>query len=201
MIPLSRLEKFRWNAKPDLTHRMDGVEQRILEEEGMMSSWQNTAKEEKVRNLGHLHPVQRRLRRHSYNWISIWRWVLVGCHSCKFAMSHTRAQWGSPRGVIWINLCEENVPHGLALWQLAKHKGGYAGYLISLWIHIMGIFDKQGRKHLSGITYELGTHVQSEQEESQDCKVWLLLLLHALFLFKLFFSPSSSKGFFYSSRI
>lgn len=55
---------------------------------------------------------------------------------------------------------------GLALQKLAKHKGGYAGYLISLWIHIMGIFDKQGKKHLSGITYVLGTDAQSEQEES-----------------------------------
>lgn len=56
---------------------------------------------------------------------------------------------------------------GLALRKLAKHKGGYAGYLISLGIHIMGIFDKEGKKHLLGIMYVLGTHVQSEEEESR----------------------------------
>lgn len=118
------------------------------------------------RRFGHLHPVQRRLRRHFYCCIPIWRWGLMRCHSRNFAMSHTGAQWGSPRGVSGIHLCEGNVPHGLALWKLDKHKGRFADYLISLWIHIMGIFGKQGKKHLSGITYVLGTHVQSEQEES-----------------------------------
>lgn len=179
------------DGMPGPAHRMDGAEQRILEEEGMMSSWQNMAKEEKVRNLGIF----------AEKTEEAFLQVLMGCHSCNFAMSHTRAWWGSPHGVIGINSCEGNVPHALALWKLAKHRGGYAGYLISLWMHIMGIFDKQGKKHLSGITQVIGHScpVRAGRVKIKRYGCYYFYMLY--FFLKGFSPPSSSKAFFYSSEI